>query len=47
MTEHQDTITEIKRLKEVEIPKWTKKRKELEEIIKKAKAAHEEKTEGN
>ncbi len=32
-------MAEIKQLTEVELPKWTKRRKELEEIIKRARAA--------
>lgn len=44
--EFKKNLAEIKQLKEVEIPKWEKRRKEIEAVIKKAKFAKERKAEG-
>ena len=47
MAEHEKTQAEIDKLKNEELPKWVKKQKELIQIIKKAKAARDQKIETN
>ena len=47
MEEHEKTKSEIEELENVEIPKWAKRRAELEKIIKQAKAVQEQKAEAN
>ena len=46
MEESEKTMNEIRQLEKEEIPKWMKKRHELEQIIRKVKHARQAQAEG-